>query len=581
MGDPDFRLEARTKHVNLNFFLTPATETVTMSTVATSLSLPGERKTGSDVRTQNVLAASSIANIVKSSLGPVGLDKMLVDDVGDVTVTNDGATILKLLEVEHPAAKVLVELAQLQDEEVGDGTTSVVIVAAELLKNADELVKQKIHPTSIIAGYRLASKEAVKYIKEHLTLKVDDLGEECLINCAKTCMSSKLIGADDEFFSKMVGDAAKAIKVGDNYPIKAINVLKAHGKSARESMLVDGYALNCTIAAQQMPRSVTNAKIACLDFSLQKVKMKLGVQLLVSDPEELEKMRDRESDITKERIQKIFATGANVILTTGGIDDLCLKYFVEAGAMAVRRCKKADLKRIAKATGATFVTSLANIEGEESFEVSQLGEAAEVAQERISDDELILIKGTKARTASSIILRGPNDFYCGEMERSVHDALCVVKRVLESKSVVVGGGCVEAALSIYLENFATSLSSREQLAIADFAKSLLVIPKTLAVNAAKDASDLVAKLRAYHNSSQTKKEHAHLKNCGLDLYEGVVRDNKKAGVFEPAISKIKSLKFATEAAITILRIDDLIKLAPEKGEEKSYQQAYADGSLNG
>uniref|UniRef100_A0A2P2HVR8 T-complex protein 1 subunit alpha n=2 Tax=Hirondellea gigas TaxID=1518452 RepID=A0A2P2HVR8_9CRUS len=548
------------------------------------LSIQGRRSTGSSVRTENVIAASAVANIVKSSLGPVGLDKMIVDDVGDVTVTNDGATILKLLEVEHPAARVLVELAQLQDEEVGDGTTSVVIIAAELLKAADELVKQKIHPTSIIAGYKLACKEACRYIQNNLTISTDDLGKDCIVAAARTTMSSKVISVDSEFFGQMVVDAAMAVRVSDGkggykYPIKAVNILKAHGRSARESVLIDGYALNCTIASHAMKKKVIGAKIACLDFSLQKEKMKLGIQILLSDPTKLEAIRQREADITKERVQKILKAGANVVLTTGGIDDLCLKYFVEADAIAVRRCKKVDLKRIAKATGATLLTTLCNLEGEEVFEVSSLGEAAEVTQERICDDELILIKRPAARSAASIILRGPNDFYCDEMERSIHDALCVVRRVMESNSVVVGGGAVEAALSVYLENFATTLSSREQLAIAAFAESLLVIPSTLVINAARDATELVPKLRSFHHSSQVKAEHEKLKYYGLDLMEGTVRDNREAGVFEPGISKIKQLKFATEAAITILRIDDMIRLDPEQKEESHYQKARQQGML--
>jgi len=533
------------------------------------LTLDGTRTQGKDVRASNVTAALAVANVVKSSLGPVGLDKMLVDQVGDVTITNDGATILKQLEVEHPAGKVLCELADLQDQEVGDGTTSVVIIASELLKRANELIKRSVHPTNVMTGYRMALREAIRYVKKNLTINRDKMEHETLIQAAKTSMSSKIIGPESAFFAKMAVEAMRAVKTelpggAIRYPVRAVNILKAHGKSSLDSELVNGYAITCTKAAQGMPSQIVGAKIALLDFNLNRHRLKMGVQVLVKDPKQLEAIQQREVEITREKIQTILASGANVICTTKGIDDLCLKYFVEAGAIGIRRVKKDDIRRLAKATGAELILTMADMDGGETFSPDWLGNAEEVVEERIGDNELTYFKGCSETAAQTIVLRGANEFMLDEVDRSLHDSLCVVKRVLESKTLVAGGGAVEAALCVHLTKFATTIETREQLAIKEFAQSLLIIPRTLSVNAAKDATELIAQLLSKHSLSQEDGcIEDGLKYTGLDLVKGIIRDNHEAGVLEPAISKVKSLRFATEAAVTILRIDDFIKLNPK------------------
>lgn len=452
---------------------------------------------------------------------------------------------------------MLCDLASLQDQEVGDGTTSVVILAAELLKRANELVKQKIHPTNIIVGFKIALKEGIKFLKKELTIKTVE--ERHLISAAKTSMSSKIIGPECTLFSRIAVDAMLNVRtVKENgkviYPLKAINILKTHGKSSIESELVDGYAINLGRAAQGMPKRVENAKIALLDFGLARFKASMGIDVNITDVTEAEKIKENEIKITKDRIQAILKSGANVILTSKGIDDLCLKYFVEAGAIAVRRLEKSDLRRISKATGGTIVATLADMEGEESFDSELLGTCEAVVEERVGDGDVIYFRKCSKTAAQTIILRGANEYMLDEIDRSLHDALCVVKRCLESKTLVAGGGAVEGSLATHLLEFANEFDSKQQLAISEFANALLVIPRVLAYNAAKDATDLIAKLKAAHYKGE--------KYSGLDLVKGKIVNNYEAGVLEPAISKVKSLRFATEAAITILRIDDLIRLDP-------------------
>merc|ERR1719424_2558814 len=473
------------------------------------------------------MACTAIANILKSSLGPQGLDKMLVDDVGDVTITNDGATILKQLEVEHPAAKVLVELAHLQDTEGGDGTTSVVIIAAELLKRANELVKNQIHPTTIMSGYRIAMKESLKWIQSNLSVKVEGIGDGVLEQVAKTSLSSKFVGGvEGGVFAKIVVDAIRSVKmVGQDgktkYPVGQVNVLQAHGQSASDSIVIpNGYAIQAFRTSQEMPTSVTNAKIALIDFDLKKHRMGMGVNILIDDPDELEKIRQEEMNITKNKIKKIVDAGCNALFTTKGIDDMAMKYLIEAGILAVRRVDKKDMRRIAKCTGGSIILTMATIEGDEAFEASNLGKAEEVMEQRVGDNEFIFIKGAAQSKSATILLRGANLFMLEEAERSVHDALCAVARTLESNHVVPGGGAVEVALSLHLEDFARTFDSYEQWAISEFAEALLTIPKTLANNAALDAIDLLATLRVRHHASQSagsdekKKEY---KWYGLDL----------------------------------------------------------------
>ena len=506
-----------------------------------------EREKGREAQYNNIRAAMAIADAVRSTLGPKGMDKMLVDSMGDVVITNDGVTILKEIEVEHPAAKMIVEVAKAQDEECGDGTTTAVVLAGELLKNAMDLIEQDIHPSVIAEGYRLASKKACE-ILEKIAIEVKPDDEELLKRIAETAMTGKVAEANKEMLAEIAVKAVKAVAEEVNGKIKVdldnIKVEKKQGGSVEDTELINGIILDKERVHPDMPTVVKNAKILLLNAALEVKKTEVDAQIRITDPEQLQKFLDQEEKMIKEMVDKIKNSGANVLICQKGIDDLAQHYLAKAGIFAVRRVKKSDMEKLSRATGASILTDLDEIKPED------LGEAGKVEERKIGEDKMVFITDCKIAKAVSILVRGGTEHVVDEIERGLHDALSVVAVALEDGKMITGGGSSAMEISMALRDYAATVGGREQLAIEKFADAVEVIPRSLATNAGIDPIDILIKLRKEHSEGK--------KHVGVDVFKGDVGDMKEQNVLEPLRVGVQAIKSATEAAIMILRIDDVI-----------------------
>jgi thermosome len=509
------------------------------------------RTRGRDAQRANMTAAKVIAEVVRSTLGPRGMDKMLVDSLGDITITNDGATVLDEIDVQHPAAKMMVEVAKTQDDEVGDGTTTAVVLAGALLEKAEELLNENIHPTVIVKGYKQAGEEAIKILNE-IAVPVDINDTETLRKVALTSMRSKGLGEARDHFASIAVEAVKQIteKRGDRYiaDIDNIQLVKKIGKSLLESQLIKGVIIDKEVVHPGMPKRIENPKIALIDAALEIEKTEISAEIRISNPEQMKAFLDEETRMMKEMVEKIKASGANVVLCQKGIDDMVQHFLAKEGIMAVRRIKKSDMEKLARATGGKIVTNLDDLKPED------LGKAQLAIERKIGEDKMVFIEGCKDPRSVSILLRAGLERMVDELERSVHDALSVVSDVIEKNKIVAGGGSVEAELAKRLKSYAAKIGGREQLAIEAFAESLEVIPRTLAENAGLDPVDIMVELRSAH-------EREGGIWAGVDVFGGKVADMMKLGVIEPLAVKEQCIKSAVEAASMILRIDDVIAAA--------------------
>ncbi|MEM3730666.1 MAG: thermosome subunit beta [Candidatus Bathyarchaeia archaeon] len=517
------------------------------------------RTTGREAQRNNIMAAKIIAETVKTTLGPRGMDKMLVSSFGDVTITNDGATILKELDVQHPAAKMLVEVAKAQDNEVGDGTTTAAVLAGELLAKAEDLLNQNIHPTVIIDGYKKASEKAYEVL-EKMAIPVSINDDETLINVAMTSMGSKSVTVAKDHFAKLAVEAVKLVAEEKDGKIKAdidlVKVLKKHGKSLEETELVKGMVIDKEVAHPQMPKLVNDAKIALLNAKLEIEKTEFDAKINIESPEQMKLFLDEEERMLKEMVDKIAEVGANVVFCEKGIDDVALHFLAKKGILAVKNVSSSDMEKLAKATGGKIMASVKDLTPD------VLGHAKVVEEVKIGDDKLVYVRECKNPKAVTIVVRGGTEHVVDEAERSLHDGLCVVRNAIEDGKIVPGGGAPEAEIAKQLRDYAVKVGGREQLAIEAFADAVESIPLILAENAGLDPIDIMVALRAKHESASTP-------SYGVDVFSGKVRDMLELNVIEPLRVKQQVIKSATEAANMILKIDDLIAA---KGIEKEKEK---------
>ena len=505
------------------------------------------RSRGRETQHANITAAKIVAESVRSCLGPKGMDKMLVDSFGDVTITSDGRTILDEMDVQHPAAKMLVEVAKAQDNEAGDGTTSAVIIAGELLNRAEELIDKNIHPTIIIDGYKKAAEKALETL-EKIAIPVDLKSPEYLKKAAITSMASKLVAEYKEYFADIAVKAMLEVaeKEGNKYKVDVddVKVEKKTGESLSDTSLINGIVLDKEVVHSGMPKRVEKAKIALLDASLEIEKPEFDAKINIESPDQIEAFLKQEEDMLRDMAEKIIKAGANVVVCQKGIDDMAQHFLSKKGILAVRRAKKSDMEKLAKATGGKIVTKLDDITS------ADLGYAALVEERKIGDDKMTFIEGCKHPRAVTILIRGSTQRMTAEAERSLHDALCVIRDIIEDPKVVAGGSAPELEMSSALKKYAETLPGREQLAVKTFAEALEAVAITLTENAGLDPIDILSELRSRHEKGETW--------AGIEVLEGKIQDMLKIGVIEPITVKRQIIKSVTEAASMILKIDDVI-----------------------